>query len=281
MEHEIKLANGRVATFKADAPTDESKPPIIVLGMRKSGSTLFHKMMIQLSRDSGLPPIDIAGTLFEFDIRANDWMNDPALVPLFRNGYTYVGFRTAYMPLLQAEILDKSKIILLLRDPRDALVSQYFSTKKTHKVPVSSGTDGAAARLLEERKRANEQTVDEYCLMNARSFRNTLAQFVPFVQKPNCKVFYYEDVILKKDKWIRQIAEFCEFEVKGGRIKNIVSKVDAVPEKEDPNKFVRKVIPGDHREKLKPETIEALTLIFEPVCKELGIKLNKQKNTNT
>jgi hypothetical protein len=34
--------------------------------------------------------------------------------------------------------------------------------------------------------------------------------------------------------------------------------VDQVPQSEDKMKFVRKAVPGDHREKLQPETIKRL-----------------------
>jgi hypothetical protein len=38
----------------------------------------------------------------------------------------------------------------------------------------------------------------------------------------------------------------------------ILAQVDEVPDSEDQKRFVRRVIPGDHRNKLQPETIKRL-----------------------
>jgi len=43
-----------------------------------------------------------------------------------------------------------------------------------------------------------------------------------------------------------------------GKIDNLMKQIHVIPSQEDEKKFVRKAIPGDHLEKLKPETIRKL-----------------------
>jgi hypothetical protein len=43
-----------------------------------------------------------------------------------------------------------------------------------------------------------------------------------------------------------------------------------IPENERPNQHVRRAIPGDHIDKLNPETIDQLNLIFDEVLLRYG-----------
>ena len=43
-----------------------------------------------------------------------------------------------------------------------------------------------------------------------------------------------------------------------GHIETLMKTIDSVPDAEDKKRFVRRVIPGDHRNKLTPETIRKL-----------------------
>ena len=57
---------------------------------------------------------------------------------------------------------------------------------------------------------------------------------------------------------ILKIAGHFGWEAKPGHVEQLLSVVDEMPDKEDKTKFVRAVVPGDHRRKLAPETIQKL-----------------------
>jgi hypothetical protein len=54
----------------------------------------------------------------------------------------------------------------------------------------------------------------------------------------------------------------------------VLRRLDVVPAAEDPSRFIRKVVPGDHAAKLRPATIEALDLAFGPVAARFGYRLS-------
>ena len=60
-------------------------------------------------------------------------------------GRVYGGFRSMPLVFAQSELYRRSRKILLVRDPRDALVSEYFSLAYSHGLPEAEGDGGARA----------------------------------------------------------------------------------------------------------------------------------------
>jgi len=269
----LVLKGGREVEIDVPAASGEKDYAIFVLGVRKSGSTLLNKIWTKSARRMSMPFVDIGGGLFKKDVRAGQWADDPGIASAFKPGYVYGGFRSAYLHFEQSPVYKSAKKVLLVRDPRDALVSQYFSTLKTHSLPPeSSGPGGASDQLLRQREAAQGMSVDDYVLMNARSFRRTLQEYVPLLDDPELQVFRYEDIILDKGPWIHKMLKHTGLPAPKNFIEHLTNEFNVVPTVENPNQFVRKVTPGDHREKLKKPTIEALNLIFGDVAAHFGYK---------
>jgi len=99
------------------------------------------------------------------------WKTDPDLLKLIVDGYIYYGFRD-YPPIFKTGIdFTKTKNVLLVRDPRDALVSQYYSFKP-----------GGSHILPEEKKhtlkkQGVEISIDEYVLQFAQKLFNKLTDY--------------------------------------------------------------------------------------------------------
>jgi hypothetical protein len=270
----LTLACGRTATFEMPETLDPEREAIFVLGVRKSGSTLLNRLAIAFAKRYKLPFVDIGGGFFSQDLKVAQWVNDPVVAELFKPGYMYGGFRATYDHFLPSPAFQNARKILLVRDPRDALVSQYFSTIKTHSVPAATqGEGGAAAQLLKQRAEASTMTIDDYVIMNARAFKRTLEGYLPLLGDPKLKLFRYEDVIQDKGPWIRKMLDGMGLPKHKDFIERMVVAHDIRPKTEDSTQFIRKVTPGDHAEKLKPVTIEALTLIFQDIGHQFGYKL--------
>jgi hypothetical protein len=269
----LTLATGTSVAFELPPPAPERDHALFVLGIRKSGSTLFNRLAIAMARRYAVPWVDIGGGFFQKDVKAGDWIGDPAVGTLLQRGYMYGGFRTAYAHFRESEVYRTGRKVLLVRDPRDALVSQYFSTLKTHSLPsAEGGAGGAAEQLLKQREAAQQQTVDDYVLLNARSFRRTLEGYLPLLDDPLLEIYRYEDVIQAKEPWIRRMLKALDLPMHKGFIERLVTENDVQPSSEDTSKFIRKVTPGDHTEKLRAPTIEALDLIFAPVAQRFGYR---------
>jgi hypothetical protein len=150
-----------------------------------------------------------------------------------------------------------------VRDPRDALVSEYFSVKFSHQLPsdrVVSGDDGVRAKLEAARRRAHSQPIDafvrERCALFARSYR----AFLKLADDPTVLVLRYEDHIFDKPALVRAIVDQFALSLSEPEIARIAQETDIRPGVEQPDRHVRKVTPGDHRGKLAPETIAGLNV---------------------
>ena len=84
------------------------------------------------------------------------------------------------------------------------------------------------------------------------------------------KVFRYEDVIFEKRRWLSELVELVGLEVDEEVIHSIADKHDVRPEVEDERRHVRRVTPGDHKEKLQQKTIDRLNGLFADQLDRFG-----------
>lgn len=266
----VTLANGRSVTFALGPPRGATA--YFVLGIRKCGSTIFNRMMTALATANRCRFMGVAGTMFSSNIRAEGWMNDPAMLPILRRGHVYGGFRTAPLIFRKSPIYTESPKLLLVRDPRDALVSLYFSNAFSHSLPAADGSSaGAREHMLKQREEALQTDLPAYVLAQAAGLNRTFVTLAPEAADPRTRIFRYEDVIFSKRQWMLDAARHFGWpEENDGVIDKILEWADARPATENPTEFVRKVTPGDHREKLDAATIAKLNTILAPAMKLFG-----------
>jgi hypothetical protein len=240
----------------ADVPGGEV---FFCLGVRKSGSTLLNRIVLPLARRNGIKPVDIPGAFFMHGMGVADWAGAD-LRDVVRPGNIYVGFRSFPANIAVYPRFEMARKVFMFRDPRDALVSQYFSDAYSH-VPPAGDTDASRqhAEMFEKRRaEARETPIDDYVLKRARSMDKTLCAFGSLLSDPRCLLLRYEDYVFQKPRLIHKILRHFDWTCPPGAIEALLKQVDQVPESEDPQRFVRRVIPGDHRKKLSPSTINKL-----------------------
>jgi hypothetical protein len=169
------------------------------------------------------------------------------------------------MPPIFKKNLDFSgtRNVLLVRDPRDALVSQYFSFRPggSHVLPKKN----IERFLARENTIGKELKIDSYVLQMAENIKNKLLAYKPLVESGDIKVFKYEDIFYNKPRFLEDIFKHFEIGVDKAIINEVAEKHDIVPVSEDPGKHIRKGVPGDHKDKLKPKTIARLgEVLSEP-----------------
>lgn len=183
--------------------------------------------------------------------------------------------------------LDEARLILHLRDPRDVLVSMFYSYCFMHA--------GEIERHTGYRKAVAEAGIDKFVLdMVSEAFygyrgdygigsrykehvgtvldryRRYLDEVFP---RPNTIVLSYEEMVLAFPNWLgKVIAAFplANPEETRAVVEARHANTVAAGEQEDVWAHKRKVTPGDHREKLQPQTIRRLDEIFAPVLEKLG-----------
>lgn len=257
----LVLADGATLPFEvADGLTD---PPRFCLGVRKSGSTMLNRIIQQLARRNRYHTVDIPGTFFRNGYRVQHW-EQADLSPLIGPGNVYVGFRNFPKNLQDAPVFREAKKVFMFRDPRDALVSQYFSDAYSHTLPTKNTEQGkkGAAEFENKRKEALETEIDDYVLKHARGMGSTMLAYAPMLDDPTCLQLRYEEYIFQKRRLIYKTLQHFDWTAMPGQVDAVLKLVDEVPATEDKTRFVRRVIPGDHRNKLKPETIARVNNIL-------------------
>lgn len=249
-----------------DVPPPANIPSFFVFALPKSGSVLQDKVFEDICHELNIPLISVAKSAFNQGVEESNFGEE--ICELFtERGYGFYGFR--YFPsYLKNFELNKFKKILLIRDPRDILVSHYFSMKNSHGIPQGE----MGERLLKQRQAIQSMDINEYVLNKANSFLKIYRSYAN-IKDNSLRIFKYENIVFKKEKWVEQILEFLELELEESQIKSIARKHDIFPDREAPNSHIRKVTPGDYKEKLNKSTINALDSIFNDVMHSYDYEL--------
>jgi hypothetical protein len=260
----------RTLTF--DVSGQRAERAWFALGVRKSGSSIFSSMVNALAMFNELHTVDIPGVMFKQAVRYIEWNNHPRIADLLWRGNVYIGFRDPPTAFYSDPVFREAKKILVVRDPRDALVSEYFSNAFSHSVPTAG--DGNSV-LEQERRRALQSSVEAYVLERVDQLNRTVAGYKHLVGDPNLLVLRYEEVIFDKAAWIWEIVRHFKWKANEQLVNNILGWADVRPNAEDPKAFVRRVAPGDHLDKLSPAAIAQVNAKLSDVWPSLGYGLGR------
>ncbi|MGR3607727.1 MAG: sulfotransferase domain-containing protein [Sulfitobacter sp.] len=241
-------------------------PALVCFGIRKSGSTMLHKIVNQMAELHGKSFVDIPGVMFSNGLTVSDWKRDERVGEVFVGGNLYTGFRAFPAIFGKMPTYRQARKVFMFRDPRDALVSQYFSDAYSHKIPVreSRGRD----LFLAKREEALNTDINEWVLIKSPALRQTFMEYVPVLNDNSCLKLRYEDYVFQKKRLIFHIAGQFNWEISDDNAETILASIDYVPAVEDDKRFVRKAIPGDHRDKLDKATIRKLNHRLGSALKE-------------
>lgn len=239
-------------------------PVFLSLGVRKSGSTMLHRVVNFLSNRNHINVVDVPSTFFRNGFTAQHWQALD-LTPLVQPGNCYLGFRSFPETLAQSDIYRDARKIFMFRDPRDALVSEYFSDAYSHAIPKKDVAGEGRELFLKKREEAQGADIDQWVLDKVGGIRKTLTAYAAALDDPNCLVLRYEDYVFQKRRMIAKILDHFGWAIEVSRLNKLLAEIDVVPDSEDKSRFVRKVVPGDHIAKLKPETVRRLNKRLEDV----------------
>ena len=262
----VTLNDGTRATVAMPQATRNDLESAYAFGIAKSGSTMMNDIFRGLSQYSGHTIFSLADELFAQGISlANDehQLTSSARAELRQTnfqakGYFFIGFRRfPSMIDFDDEALQRS--VLLVRDPRDAIVSSYYSVLFSHTIP--------AQRLLiaKLRNRYAGTEIDDFVLMSDILDRMKQSYRSYDVLPEGALRLRYEDYVLKKIALVRRICDHLALNIREEDAASVAKAVHKIPDREDPYSHVRRALPGDHREKLQRKTIARLNKEFAPI----------------
>ena len=238
-------------------PAISSGDSVLAFSFAKAGSTLLYDILHVLSPAAGLVYFSIEDQLFAQNVSP---VRRPTQIGNILNptGYCFGGFRQ--FPAFPVPILHSSRVVFLVRDPRDMITSLYFSMLRSHVVPQSETAGGAREEMLATRRQLQHTDINDYAIDAIRTYVRMFEGYIAqgFHWRPNVAIYRYEDVIFQKAEWIADICDWYGWSLPQETIRSVVSQVDIEPDGERPDEHVRQVTPGNHKKHLRPETIRAI-----------------------
>ncbi len=243
---------------------DPDRPSAVLFTVERAASRFVTRMLAPLARDAGLVPIDLDSYHYELN-RIAEWIGggrggDDRLFE--RPGCFFGPLRTA-----SANVLGLShRSVLVLRDPRDVLVSLHRNHGWEPRLPLL-GDDVAARRIEREMDHARTVGIDDFVLSMARPeshVRRTLEAYRRhLVGRPHVLFLTYEEMVADFSAWLHRIVEHFGWRPEP----RLLDRVLRVAGEGASGRATRV---GDHRRALRPETVEALDGELGPLLAALG-----------
>ncbi len=237
------------------------RPSVVFFTVHKAASSLLSQRLSVYFNKHGYLIADLSSFFAKTGMHQRRFFLDNTSQR--QNVFKHKGvFHCSFRYYVDIPQLSAQKILLVLRDPRDVLVSHYFSTLFSH--PVHN------IEFLLHKENALNLDIDDYVKTIAPEFLVQYLNYMELRKCPNVLCLLYEDMVNLPATFEQSIANFVDLPLVDGEI---VHADDFIQEKE--NKYVhkRKVTPGDHREKLKPETVLWLNDFFQEVLIQLNYSI--------
>lgn len=237
--------------FEAPWPEREDIQSFYAFALPKAGSSLLEAILFDLSAAAGIVNFTPTVRLFEIGVRDEEVELDTA-DSFLSPGFCFSGFRHV-PPFLSAELLRQRKALLLVRDPRDMLVSMYFSMRYSH---VEPGEGTYRDWFLAQRTAVSNLSIDRFAANVVRDLNAELEAMLGALRYANIRLYRYEDVIYRKRDWIADIVNFLELGIADSEIDAIAARHDRLPTAENQSEHIRQGHPGDGERKLSPQTLD-------------------------
>lgn len=270
------------ALLEGTFATSSPHPSLVFCSLHRCGSTFAGGVLHQLADRSGMTPFDLDGYVHNFPMRTpTDRMaavvvdqfirGKPSPAPpapqvpfaaLIRpSGALYGPFRhSAVLNYLPA--LETLKVLILLRDPRNALTSWYYWSEFGQK---------RREHVRQRSAKYDTSSVDAYVLSRSSDFLKDYKAYCAWLAAhPNCTLTRYEDMIADIRGWLRMVGVILGVRLDRRALSQLAQQANRVAVEEDATAHKRQVIPGDHRRKLKRETIARLNELFHDEMEFLG-----------
>lgn len=238
-----------------------------LLTMHKAASTYVGSILQEVFASCGYRTENPASEAFDAGVDEVDYILQNT--ERFAQSKTYFGpFRTESATPVSA--IKSLRPIVHIRDPRDCVVSLYYSLAFSH---VEPGPGPVRDKFLADRQAFQEMGVDEFCFEGLRRGYDALGIMRRVVEaRSDCTLSRYEDMVSDFPAWLRDVLKTVGMQISETMLNGL--QKDAVFDvSENPMQHKRQVTPGDYRRKLRTDTQKALTEAFEADLRFFGYAL--------
>jgi Sulfotransferase domain len=235
-------------------------PSIIHFSLNKAATQYTKNILRRCASQNRMVPVGIHDYAFNTDFPYLDYLSATEMQKyhhIFKpNGYLYSVFGGMIEGIPE---LEKYRLILMTRDPRDLLVSEYYSIAYSHKVPDPRGTK--YDHFMNRRKTAQSMTIDEFVLWDSDRIYGILQRYKTLLidRYPHTYVTTYEKMTADFQGWLNGLLDNCQLAIPNNLRQSLLDESDRLrPKEENIHNHRRKGRPEDYKEKLKPETIDQL-----------------------
>jgi len=259
------------ALIRGNHQNDNQHPSILHFSLNKSATQYVKKILHLAAVSKGMTVAHLNGYAFHSDFPYLDLLDKQAFQQyqhVFKpKGYLYSVFGGMIDGIPN---LETYKIVWMVRDPRDILVSSYFSMAYSHPLPGKRSNKKEV--FLEKRKYAQDISIDEYVLAESVEVKQVYDRYFNLLLD-NISTAYitkYEDMVANHEVWLDNLLAYCALNIEPSVKQQLLNENQRLkPKSEDVRNHNRKGQPGDYKEKLKSETIAQLNSIFADVLARL------------
>jgi len=236
----------------------------------------FHKCASSLFSDyvlknmQGLTHVDYAAAICSGDSDVNIAFEEEGFIygpiRLSANHESPV-YEKFVAPASTKDFIRNKTVIFMVRDPRDILVSSYYSFGYTH---AFSPVKEIAEMQMNVRNRIQCDGIDAYVLANAKDTLNDYEVLQElYLNSQRSVMIRYEDMILNWSVFERGLTTFVDFDA------DVLAQIyqqSRPRKKEDQSLHQRSGKVGGFKAALKEDTLASLNHIFEAVLHRFEYK---------
>ncbi|MCG8306715.1 MAG: sulfotransferase domain-containing protein [Cytophagales bacterium] len=257
-KEEIKLIKNRL-----EVSTD--LPSIVHMGFNRSASQYLKDLFFTIGPDNGYKCINLAGYAFLSNFPYLDDLSEKEFEKysylIKPTGIIYSAFG-GYIHSI--EKYPDIKKIIAIRDPRDLLVSMFYSYRFSHLTPVIGDKYDY---FIKHKNLAQNSSIDDYCFKTSDEVLDNFTKYMDFLQKDqNHFVFKFSEFSQEFENWLEKIIDYTQLKVNTDLKNKLIHDFHKKqPKKESQKSHIRKGSSGDYLNKLQPKTIDELNSKFSAV----------------
>jgi len=259
-----------LALLRGNHDTTNSHPSIIHFSVNKAATQYVKSILMRCALENGMTHVQLNEYAFDSEFPFLDHLSAQEMQEyryIFKPlGYLYSVFGGMIEGILN---LEDYLVVLMVRDPRDVLTSDFFSIGYSHRLPRSRNKLGY---FMAERELARKVTIDEYAIRVRERLQQTYQRYLNhLVDNPNVHITTYEEMIAEFPTWLDNLLDHCQLRISSRLKRELLEEARmSRPREEDPSRHLRQVTPGDHMRKLRPDTIAQLNSSFSSILRRFN-----------